>query len=785
MFARSPQLVWLSLVLAVCTSILVGCAGIPRIDPSGERLFICSRDQVPPVSPISGNITAPPVYTDPVFPQPQGANASGIFPQASPISAGLVPPPPQDRMSISPQRVLAPVGSEVVLKAGLCTSENYLLTKTKTEWLIARNSAGEFVELGGKGWCRDPLLPWNKPKKIDNTYAVGYSAEVPLRITRGTADITDDVEVQPGEAWATITSPVEGTSHITAVAPEVVDWSGRRANATIYWVDVQWTFPPATISSSGAQVLTTTVRRQTDGTPLEGWLVRYEVVSATGTIDDTQPGQVQEVPTDVNGQASIDVTPTSGSGAITRINTQIIRPPLFGGSDMPRLLIANGTSLINWTDGGTPYVPPVDNLGSGTSIPDLADPPISPTPTPTPRDVTPPVVPQSPELELQIRAPGEVQVNGEARFEVVVRNRGSGRATGVTLNDRFDEGLSHLRDTQRYLNIQKPLPDIAPNTSHTEFISFNVLRAGNLCHDVTVTCREGSQAQERACVNATQPLPQRRAGFEVRKIGPEGKFIEVGQTATFTLTIKNTGEVPLTNVEVVDEYDRELSPKPTQQGYEIINNAIFWRFQRLEVNQTIRLDVNCQCLAPKAEACSTAQVTANSGTEALTSTDRHCIEILQGRDVVPPTNVIPQPGDVVPQPGTGTPQNSVVPGGLLLDIRSLSANPARVGTAARYEIVVRNNSTASDRQVQLRVSFPQGIAPNPLSLQSNYNVQASLNLNNELVVDPINEIRPGERLTFTVQANVNQQGVGNVTAQLSSVNQVQPVQKSVRVDAIR
>ena len=779
------------MVLGVCASIITGCAGIPRIDPSGERIFICPRDQVQPVSPLSGNITAPPVYTDPVFPQPQAANTSGIFPQAGSAAAGLVPPPPQDRMSISPQRVLAPVGSEVILKAGLCTSENYLLTKTKTEWLIARNSAGEFVELGGKGWCRDPLLPWNKPQKIDNTYAVGYSAEVPLRITRGTADISDDVEVQPGEAWATVTSPVEGTSHITAVAPEVVDWSGRRANATIYWVDVQWTFPPATISSSGAQVLTTTVRRQTDGTPLEGWLVRYEVVSATGAIDDTQPGQVQEVPTDANGQASIDVTPTSGSGSITRINTQLIRPPLFGGSDMPRLLIANGTSLINWTDGGTPYVPPVDDLGPGTTIPDLADPPTNPAPLPTnPTDVTPPVVPQSPELELEVRGPAEVQVNGEARFEVVVRNRGLGRATGVTLNDRFDEGFGHLRDSQRYLNIQKPLPDIAPNTSHTENITFNVLRAGNLCHDVTVTCREGSQAQKRACVIATQPLPQKRAGFEVQKIGPELK--EVGQSATFTLTIKNTGEVPLTNVGVVDEYDRELSPKPTQQGYEIINNAIFWRFPRLEVNQTIRLDVNCQCLAPKAEACSTAQVTANSGTEALTSTDRHCIEIRQGRDVAPPQNVIPrpgnvipQPGNVIPQPGTGNPSGSVVPGGLLLDIRLQSANPAKVGTVARYEIVIRNNSTISDRQVQLRILFPQGIAPNPLSLQSNYNVQASLNLNNELVVDPINEIRPGERLTFTLQANVNQQGVGNVTAQLSSLNQVQPIQKSVRVDVIR
>ena len=169
--------------------------------------------------------------------------------------------------------------------------------------------------------------------------------------------MTDDVQVQPGEAWASITSPVEGTSRITAVAPEIETWANRRATATIYWVDVLWTFPAPAITASGAQVLTTTVRRQTDGTPIEGWLVRYEV--ADGTTNEPV-----EVPTDAQGRASIDVTPTGSAGAVTRINTQIVRPERYAGSNAPRLVIANGTSTISWTDGSSDYLPVPDDLGA-------------------------------------------------------------------------------------------------------------------------------------------------------------------------------------------------------------------------------------------------------------------------------------------------------------------------------------------------------------------------------------------------------------------------------------
>ena len=493
------------------------------------------------------------------------------------------------------------------------------------------------------------------------------------------------------------------------------------------------------------------------------------MLTERGTATGGQSGQVVEVPTDANGRASIDVSPTGGSGSTSRIKVQIIRPERFAGSDMPRLVIANGTSTIHWTDGGTSYLPEPDDLGS-TPIPSLP-------PTPAP-----PAVTQRPVLEMEIRGETQTQVGGQARFEVTIRNQGNATATGVVLNDRFDAGLSHPMDSQRSLEIEnKNIGDIAPGTSRTTILNFNVLKSGKLCHDATVTCRECAPTQKRACINAIEPPPQANPAIEIRKNGPEVK--EVGQQALFSLTLKNSGDVPLTNIQVVDEYDQALLPTPQRQDYKKVGNSIVWNIPRIGVGETVRMDVNCQCLAPNANACNTVQVTADTGTTvgAIQSADTKCIEIwpASSPNVVPPNNVVPPTSNVLPPGPAGA-------GGLDFSLRLLSNSQLRVGTNAKYEIVVNNDSVLPVDQVQLRLVFPAGIVPDAAraSVNNNANVQARL-VGNELQYETIRLFRPEERFTFVVEANVTQLGIGKTTALLSSSKHVQPLEKSVQVEVIR
>ncbi len=773
MFHRATRPALQRALLCLCALNAVGCAGLrlPRIDPSGERIFLRQPNRVPALGSATTNLQAPPVFTAPVYP--------AVAP--NPGLAGLLPPVPQDRLSLTPNRVLAPVGSEVILKAGLCTRENFLLTDSKVDWLLAREGVGEFVSLGGRGWLRDPWLPWNKPKKIDNHYATGYTAKVPLRITRGTADPGDDVQVEPGEAWMSVTSPVEGTTRITAVAPEIESWAHRRATATIYWVDVQWTFPPPTVTAGGSQVLTTVVRRQTDGTPIEGWLVRYEVVDGSAALRGKSTGQVVEVPTDAQGRASIDVTPTGSAGSVTRINTQIVRPERFEGSNAPRLVIANGTSTINWTNGGTDYLPPPDDL-SGP----LPNYPVPNTDvTPRPPTLAPPATRSGPKLELEVhRDNSEVFVGGQARFEVVIRNVGDSPATGVVLRDAFDRGLTHPNAPPGVYEIENGnIGDIAAGDSRSLFLTFGVDKAGQLRQVITATSREGARAERQAVLNVQQPPIQRQGRLEVRKEAPRQR--NVGESALFTLSVKNVGDAPLTNLEILDEYDPALLPRPTQQGYTLRNGNIVWAVSRLEVGETKHFDVNCECMAPKLEACSTVLITADTGAGSIRKAEKSCLEIRPGRNVEPPVGPVPG-GNVLPDvtpalPGV-VPNNPNATGALRMEVLP-STNTVRAGARVTYQISISNSAATADEQVQLRVLFPPELTPDVDAISNDAGVRVQFQ-NGELLFAPVETLRPGERLTFVIPCNANQQGVRRVTAELISRNMPQPIRQIKNIEIL-
>jgi len=391
---------------------------------------------------------------------------------------------------------------------------------------------------------------------------------VPLLITRGTADLSDDVQVEPGHSWASITSPVEGTSRITAVTPAIEAWAARRATATIYWVDVQWTFPPPQITAGGSQVMSTTVRRQTDGTPLEGWIVRYEVAEGSGQLTGGQSGQIVEVVTGPDGRASIDVTPTGSAGSVTQINMQLVRPAGLGGSDFPRLVVVNGVSTINWTGQSTPYLPEPDDLG--------ADVPTYPLPDRGPPFTGRPTAVEAvgrPAFDLQILSESQVQVGGQTRFEVVIRNQGNGEATGIVLHDRFDQGLSHQMDRNRTLEIENShVGSLAAGESRSVFLDFDVLGSGRLCHDVTIRCNEGVEESKPACINAIQPAPQGQPGLEVQKDGPVlggtlrlaivsfSDPVRAGTRATYQILIENTAQTPEQQVQLRVFFPPELAP---------------------------------------------------------------------------------------------------------------------------------------------------------------------------------------------------------------------------------
>ncbi|HEX3727635.1 MAG TPA: hypothetical protein VHV08_15380, partial [Pirellulales bacterium] len=317
--------------LLALTLLCSGCANFPNvpscIDPTGERFFkhdpnsTCGKT-CKPGSHLHGYHAPKPINCNP---------EPGKIGHEQPIG-----------LCITPQRIVAPVGAEVVLKAAICDQKGMTTANEKVEWTIAPGGVGHFVALGQRPWY-DTLLGATTPNKITATYAVNSTSSKYMCLNRGTPDRGDDVPVIKGQAWVTVTSPLEGSSQITAFAPNVYGWDQRQKTATIYFVDAQWQFPPPASNPAGTrQTFTTSVARQTTGCPVPGWHVRYEIVSGpeAGLVptNTTMVGygqtagypaagaKILEMPTDALGHASVDLVQSTPQPGTNQVSIQIIRP---------------------------------------------------------------------------------------------------------------------------------------------------------------------------------------------------------------------------------------------------------------------------------------------------------------------------------------------------------------------------------------------------------------------------------------------------------------------------
>ena len=253
-------------------------------------------------------------------------------------------------VDVHPRETVAPVGSEVVLVAGVCGPDGYLRTNRRLEWSIDPGSVGQFVAVGETGLVDLLLGDFNWPRKITNTFAIGSTLRSNVRLNRGTCRPEENVYVLRGQGWISLTSAVEGTSNVTVFAPEVYTWDARLRSAMIHWVDAQWRFPPPAINPAGSRhVFTTTVTRQSNQTPCERWRVRYEIVGGPPAGFAPDGATAVEVPTDPAGQASVEIFEKEPKHGTNKICIQVIRPGDLPGADGQRLVVGTGTTMKTWT----------------------------------------------------------------------------------------------------------------------------------------------------------------------------------------------------------------------------------------------------------------------------------------------------------------------------------------------------------------------------------------------------------------------------------------------------
>lgn len=746
-------------LLTVLVTVLVanGCAGLPRIDPSGRRFLIwpnadtaASAAPSLPSLPSLGNVPVPPVFAgSTTVAPPEPANSPFVTPNPGLAGAPVAVPsiggpvvqrvasPVTETLKITPTRLLAPVGSEVILKAGVCAPNGYLRTNRRIEWMIGQQGTGQFVTVGEQGEMDILRFPWQRPNKFDNAYAVGYTTPFNVCLRRGTEDASDDVQVERGEAWITVTSASEGVSYITASAPESTNWDARRAAATVYWVDAQWRLPPPQSLQPGQTgTLTTTVTRQTDGAPVAGWLVRYEVLRGETARLGYESGQSSEVTTDAQGRASLQISPTDDMPGSAQVRVTVVRPAMSAPMPSPRLEVGGGETTVTWSPAAIlPVVPPAGDQGEDDFGPEAPPRPFEPPPTNDGGDTLGQPLPSiGPRIELVLKrdSAGSVQVGDPIPVTIELLNTGDAVAQNLSLTAEYDRGLSSPQDTQGLYRLEYPasrLPDLGPGDSSIVELDFVAAQPGQQCYSVTVGADRMANAFDRQCVNVDRPAPPARP--QLRIDAALDAVREVGETLRYIVTVVNDGSTPADNVrvEVLSGPALQATIADPSVGREAIPKGVAWNGQRIEPGGRLRFDVEFLCLNETREAkITTYALLSESDYEQRTD----AVEIQAAAAEVPPPVARPD----------------------LEGVLNSTANPAQVGQRATLNVAITNTTNAAVQNVQYRLRFPPQLQPQ---------IVAGATQNQDaLEFAPLASLGPGETYRFPVPYSPTEQGLALV-----------------------
>lgn len=536
-------------------------------------------------------------------PPPGGATVPPA--QQAPSSYREVPrPAPSGGCSefvITPQETAAAVGSEVILVASVRGQDQYMLTNQRVEWTIAPGGVGNFVDFRRAGFMDYLVGDFTRPRKVTEQYVITSTSREYIRLNRGTITPADDVIVQPGQAWVSLTSPVEGTTVVNVYVPCVHSWERRVQSAFIHWVDAQWTLPPPTILPAGARhKLTTTVVRQRDRSPCAGWKVRYEIIGGVSAVFGPDGTSSVEVPVDSSGQAAAEIFQPQPLGGSTQVAVQIIRPADAPGASGRQLIVGSGITMVTWS---------------------------------------------AAQLALRVNAPSSVAVGGSTTVRIEVNNPGDLPAENVLVNMNLPAGVTQQSTTPAAsvsgTMLSWNLGRLNPKEMRTLDATLQFAQQGSYTLCAQAQAAGGLQAQNCASVSAGM------VQLELRVEGPERA--QVGQEVTYVIQITNRGASPLSQLLVRDTFDPGLQHAVAQRAVERDLPGT------LQPGETKTIGVVFRVVQP-GRWCHTVQVTGAGGIVASQTTCLQAETVPSAAATSPPTTPTPQPA--IPAPATPPSQPS-------------------------------------------------------------------------------------------------------------------------------
>lgn len=335
---------------------------------------------------------------------------------------------------------------------------------------------------------------------------VGDILRADLNAKRASSDFAITSTNSKGESSITLTSPVEGITHILAYAPEVDNAKANKAHVIRQWVDAAWQFPPADVTAKvgTAQTLTTKVVRQSTGEPMPGYEVNWEVVDGPSAYFAESRLPTATTLTDANGVASVQLMQAEPKGGTNTVDVEVGRAgdPASTCCPLPTGTFAQGQSKASWL---------------------------------------------APELALNKTCPDNVLTGEAGKFDVTVTNPGKVAADNVVVKETLPEGMSVVNAGNGQVSgntVAWNLGSLEAGASKTVTYTAQTARVGTYGFGSAAATAEGLSANGSCNVNAIA------ADLAIDKTCPVEAL--VGDKVEYTVSVTNKGSAEATNVVVKD-----------------------------------------------------------------------------------------------------------------------------------------------------------------------------------------------------------------------------------------
>jgi uncharacterized repeat protein (TIGR01451 family) len=725
------------------------------------------------------------------------------------------------RLEVRPLDAINPVRTQQVLIATVYDEKGNPRRDRRVEWMV--EGVGNIIEVDESG-----IYP-GRGYKVDNKYAVSYTAYHEHRITRGNSDPNDDFVIRPGQSWCVVSAEAEGDTYVCVLAPEIYNWDARKVVVTRHWVDAEWQFPAAAVNRAGSEhLLTTNVFRHTDRQPLANYRVRYRILDGPPAV--FLPSRTPEAiaTSDISGNATARLVQVAPQPGINHISVEIIRPPDPTAPSGVGIIVGSGQTTKQWQAAQVgltlasppsapagqeiPYTITVNNAGQvevqamtlRDIVPDGAEfvraeprpviegnqliwafgvlPPgqahavhlwlralragaltncasvttveglrdekcvttqiTEPSTLPTPPGAIPPQAPgtqpnvpgiplqpipsPTPRLTVDMKEPASGSVGVPMTFQITVGNSGTAPATNVLLSATFDRALEH----ETHANpVELAIGALGAGENKSVSLVLTPRTAGRFSTRVVATADGGLRADIERSVTV------RAAQITIAKTGPRTRYVD--QTATWDITVTNSGDLPINNVIIRDQLPAEVAFMNATGLGQQVSGQVVWNLGALAAREqkVVQLTAVCRQVTPR--ALNIAVVTADPGLEERAEA----------------------PLEIRAVPAYG------------LDVQK-TGDPVQVGGRITYTVIVTNTGSLPGTQIEVRA-----VMPKELQVVNTDGPAKARQDGNSVIFPIVDSLPPKQTLTYTIDAQALQPGDVRVRVELRTATLRDPLIK--------